>query len=78
MFGTVFAIVNTSACSCWPRAAASSALRTKPLSRDTTVPAAISALEVSTLLSVPGPAAAGSAGSAASGPSVRWSASLTR
>ena len=52
MFGTVLAIVNTSACSAVPRAAASMALRTNPLSRETTVPAAITALEDSTLASV--------------------------
>jgi hypothetical protein len=46
MFGMVFAMLNTSACSCVPRAAASSALRRNPLIRDTTVPAAITALEV--------------------------------
>src|SRR6478609_7149013 len=46
MFGIVFAIVKTSACSWVPRAAASRALRTKPDIRETTVPAAITALEV--------------------------------
>ncbi len=53
MFGIVLAIVNTSACRAWPSAAASRALRTKPLSRETTVPAAITALEDRMLASVP-------------------------
>src|SRR4051812_11892569 len=53
MFGTVFAIVNRSACRAVPSAAASIALRTKPLSRETTVPAAIRALDDSTPASVP-------------------------
>ncbi|MGY2701186.1 hypothetical protein [Nocardioides sp. HB32] len=44
MFGIVFAIVKRSACSLAPSAAASSADRTKPLIRDTIVPAAITAL----------------------------------
>ncbi len=78
MFGTVLAIVNTSACSWVPRAAASSALRTKPLSRETTVPAAITALEprieLDPLSSVPvvvtrclpGPVPGGRAGGAGS------------
>ena len=47
MFGTVFAMLNTSACRPTPRAAASRMVRTKPLIRETTVPAAITALEVS-------------------------------
>ena len=51
MFGIVLPIVNRSACSCWPRAVASRADRTKPLSRDTTVPAAISALDARTFSS---------------------------
>src|SRR3954447_18401666 len=55
MFGIVLAIVNTSACSAVPRAAARSALRTNPLTRDTTVPAAITALEDRMLVSVPAP-----------------------
>ena len=45
MFGIVLAIVNMSACSETPSAATSRVERTKPLSRDTTVPAAITALE---------------------------------
>ena len=45
MFGTVLAMVKMSACSDRPSAAASRVDRTKPLSRDTTVPAAITALE---------------------------------
>ena len=51
MFGTVLAMVKTSACSWVPRAAASSVERTKPLSRETVVPAAMTALEESTLVS---------------------------
>ena len=47
MFGTVLAMLNTSACSPTPSAAASRMPRTKPLSRDTMVPAAITALEES-------------------------------
>ena len=47
MFGTVLAMLNTSACRPTPRAAASRMPRTKPLSRDTIVPAAITALEES-------------------------------
>src|SRR5690242_19225570 len=49
MFGIVLAMLNTSACSWTPSAAASSAPRAKPLIRLTTVPAAITALELSTL-----------------------------
>src|SRR3569833_1230734 len=45
MFGIVFAMLNTSACSAVPSAAASRVERTKPLSRETTVPAAITALD---------------------------------
>ena len=48
MFGIVLAMVNRSACSWLPSAAASSSERTQPLSRETTVPAAITALEAST------------------------------
>ncbi|GAA5140617.1 hypothetical protein GCM10023340_01030 [Nocardioides marinquilinus] len=44
--------MNTSACRLRPSAAASSAERTKPLSRETTVPAAITALLASTARSV--------------------------
>ena len=47
MFGTVLAMLNTSACRPAPSAAASRMPRTKPLSRDTIVPAAITALEES-------------------------------
>ncbi len=49
MFGTVLAMVKTSACSWVPSAAASRVERTKPLSRETAVPAAMTALEESTL-----------------------------
>ena len=56
MFGTVFAMLNTSACRPTPSAAASSTLRTKPLIRETTVPAAITALEVSSELESSAPA----------------------
>src|SRR6476619_6379721 len=49
MFGTVFAMLNTSAWSWMPSAAASSAPRAKPLIRLTTVPAAITAVELRTL-----------------------------
>ena len=48
MLGIVLAMLNTSACSCAPRAAASSAERTKPLIRETIVPAAMTALEART------------------------------
>ncbi len=48
--GSVLAVANTSALSDLPSTASSSALRTKPVSRDTTVPAAISALADSSLL----------------------------
>ena len=47
MFGTVLAMLNTSACRPTPSAAASRMPRTKPLIRDTIVPAAITALEES-------------------------------
>ena len=63
MLGIVLAIVKTSAWSACPSAAASRALRTKPLSRETTVPAAITALAdrmlASAPVSGPGPGAAG-------------------
>src|SRR5689334_910998 len=45
MLGTVLAMVNTSACRPMPRAAASRMPRTKPLSREKIVPAAITALD---------------------------------
>ena len=45
MFGTVLAMLNSSRVQAVPSAAISSAERTKPLSRETTVPAAITALE---------------------------------
>ena len=45
MFGMVLEMLNTSACRPAPSAAASSADRTKPLSRETMVPDAITALE---------------------------------
>src|SRR6478672_8175354 len=45
MFGIVLPIVNRSACSPRPRAAVIMKARAKPLSRETTVPAAITALE---------------------------------
>ena len=45
MFGTVLATLNSSPCRPLPRAATSSAERTNPLIRETTVPAAITALE---------------------------------
>src|SRR5215210_761773 len=45
MFGTVLPMLKRSAWSTLPSAATSSADRTKPLNRDTTVPAAITALE---------------------------------
>ena len=54
MFGTVLAMLNTSACRLAPRAATSRMLRTKPLSRDTIVPAAITALAESSELWVEG------------------------
>ena len=54
MFGTVLAMLNTSACRLAPSAATSSVLRTKPLSRDTIVPAAITALAESSELWVEG------------------------
>ena len=46
MLGTVLAIVKRSACSETPSVAASSVERTKPLIRDTIVPAAMIALAV--------------------------------
>src|SRR5690348_9837619 len=45
MFGNVFATLKMSACRPVPKAAASSAVRMNPESRENTVPAAISALE---------------------------------
>src|SRR4051812_18207485 len=45
MFGIVLPIVNRSACSPRPRAAVIRKARAKPLIRETTVPAAITALE---------------------------------
>ena len=59
MFGIVFAMLNTSACSWMPSAAASSAPRAKPLIRLTTVPAAITALELRTLRELAAPSPAG-------------------
>jgi hypothetical protein len=66
MFGIVFAIVNTSACSWVPRAAASKVERMNPLNRETTVPAAMTALDDRT----DGPVAAAGAGGG-------WPSSLT-
>src|SRR3954454_21298579 len=48
MFGNVFATLKMSACRPVPSAAASSEVRTKPESRETTVPAAMTALEPTT------------------------------
>src|SRR5690348_5510245 len=48
MFGTVLATLKMSACSFVPSAAASSEVRTKPDTRETIVPAAITALEPTT------------------------------
>ncbi len=62
MFGTVLAMLNTSACSPTPRAAASRMPRTKPLSRETTVPAAITALEDSSEREAPAGGPLGSRG----------------
>src|SRR5688500_15155698 len=45
MFGTVLARLNSSPCRPLPSAAISRAERTKPLIRETTVPAAMTALE---------------------------------
>ena len=55
MFGIVFAMLNTSACSWIPSAAARSAPRAKPVIRLTTVPAAMTALELRTLRELAAP-----------------------